>query len=601
LFITAIVPLCNALTLSAFGTDRTCYKGRIKMLFDDRLGTVLRHRPGGVTAAKTQYRQLLDLLGTLPSEARGDAVDAAYLRLTELGEQIETADKLDMVCDPGLRLRSPRLVAVLAASDARLASATIHAARLSDREWLDLIPALPVPARQFLRRRDDLGPEARGLLDALGVHDQALPPAEPAVAEEERVPLAEVVTEPAPRTEGTQGIAALVKRIEAFRKARVPAQAANDGQAPRLPLGEDALPGAVREVRAFDFACDAEGRITWADPGVAPMTVGLSLTAGDDAEARALARAIRRLLPLRAARRQLSGAPAVVGNWQIDAMPWFDAAGGRLAGWRGRFRRLPEAALAAPVSAAAGEADRIRQLLHELKTPVNAIQGYAEAMQQGLFGPIGHEYRAMSADIASDAARILAGFEELERLARLDSGAMELEPGLCDLGDMAVATAARLRPHTFARRIFFDVQLGEGPLIVPIAPLEAERLLWRLLATLAGAATPGERLRLRLRRRGDQVRLRLQLPAALAARSDEELFRASTPAASGAQSLGNLSSGNFGGGFALRLAAAEARAGGGELVRRGDKLRLSLAGLTEPALVHSHGADTAGPRMAVPD
>jgi hypothetical protein len=79
------------------------------------------------------------------------------------------------------------------------------------------------------------------------------------------------------------------------------------------------------------------------------------------------------------------------------------------------------------------------------------------------------------------------------------------------------------------------------------------------------------------------------------------LFRASTPAASGAQSLGNLSSGNFGGGFALRLAAAEARAGGGELVRRGDKLRLSLAGLTEPALVHSHGADTAGPRMAVPD
>jgi hypothetical protein len=28
---------------------------------------------------------------------------------------------------------------------------------------------------------------------------------------------------------------------------------------------------------------------------------------------------------------------------------------------------------------------------------------------------------------------------------------------------------------------------------------------------------------------------------------------------------------------------------------------LSLAGLPEPALVHSHGADTAGPRMAVPD
>ena len=575
------------------------------MQFDDRLGTVLRHRPGGPTAAKTQFRQLLDLLGTLPSGARGTAVDSAYLRLVELGDCIEVSDKLAMMGDPGLRLRSPRLVALLATGDARLASAAIRAARLADREWLDLIPALPVMARQFLRLREDLGPEARGLLDALGIHDAGLPPAEVAAREvtvrekaTQEAPVREIsgaAAEAAARNEGAQGIAALVKRIEAFRKTRAPIEAANDGQAPRLPLGEDAFPRAARVVRAFDFACDAEGRITWADPGAAPMIVGHSLTAGDDTQARNLARDIRRLQPLRAARRSLAGAPAIAGDWQIDAAPWFDPAGGRLAGWRGRFRRLPPAVIAAPASAEAGEADRVRQLLHELKTPVNAIQGYAEAMQQGLFGPIGHEYRAMSADIASDAARILAGFEELERLARLDSGAMELEAGICDLGDMAVATAARLRPHTLARRIFFDVQLGEGPLTVPLAPIEAERLLWRLLATLAGAATPGERLRLRLRRRDGHVRLKLQLPAALANRSDEDLFRVSPPASPGA-----LSPCNFGGGFALRLAAAEARAGGGELVRRGDRLRLSLAGLTEPAMLHSHGAETARSRTAVP-
>lgn len=423
------------------------------------------------------------------------------------------------------------------------------------------------------------------------------PPLTEPVSQPEPQPKPEVTNELEIRSsEGAQGIAALVRRIEAFRKTRVPAEAANDGQAPRLPLGEDAFLRTVREVLAFDFACDAEGRITWADPGVAPMTVGLSLTAGDDPEARILARAIRRLQPLRAVRRTLLGAPAIAGKWQIDAAPWFDPAGGRLAGWRGRFRRLPSTPDAAPVSAAASQADHIRQLLHELKTPVNAIQGYAEAMQQGLFGPIGHEYRAMSADIASDAARILAGFEELERLARLDSGAMELEAGTCDLGQIAAATVSRLAPHTLARRILFDLQLGEGPMTVPLASIEAERLLWRLLATLASAASPGERLRLRLRRRDDQIRLKLDLPVVLAERSDEDLFRASPPASSGA-----LSPGNFGGGFALRLAAAEARAGGGNLLRRGDKLRLSLAGLTEPAMLHSHGGETAGSRSAVPD
>lgn len=566
------------------------------MLFDDRLGTVLRHRPGGANAAKTQYRQLLDLLGTLPSEARGPAVDAAYLRLTELGEQIADADKRDMIGDPGLRIRSPRLVALLAEGEPRIAATAIRGARLEDREWLDLIPALPIPARQFLRLRDDLGPEARGLLDALGIHDRGLPSAPGAEPMSVAAPERQAVVEPEIRNESAQGIAALVRRIEAFRKTRVPIEAANDGQAPRLPLGEEAFLRSVREVRAFDFACDAEGRIVWADPGVAPMTVGLNLATGEDPEARILARAIRRLQPLRAARRTLLGAPAIAGAWQIDAAPWFDPAGGRLAGWRGRFRRLPSTPAVAPVSAAANQADQIRQLLHELKTPVNAIQGYAEAMQQGLFGPIGHEYRAMSADIASDAARILAGFEELERLARLDSGTMELEAGTCDLGQVAAATVSRLAPHTLARRIFFDLQLGEGPLIVPLAQIEAERLLWRLLATLASAATPGERLRLRLRRRDDQIRLKLDLPVSLAERSDEDLFRASPPASPGA-----LSPGNFGGGFALRLAAAEARAGGGALLRRGDKLRLSLAGLTEPAMLHSHGAETSGSRTAFPD
>ncbi|MFT4025888.1 MAG: histidine kinase dimerization/phospho-acceptor domain-containing protein [Novosphingobium sp.] len=565
------------------------------MLYDDRLGTVLRHRPGGPAAAKTQFRQLLDLLGTLPSEARGAAVDAAYLRLAEHGLAIKSEDKLAMLADPGLRLRSPRLLALLANDEPQVAAAAIRQGRLADQEWLDLIPALPIPARHFLRQRGDLGDDVRALLDALGVHDRALPPAAGLPSADEAA--AALTPEP---SVATQGIAALVKRIEAFRKTRQP-EAANDRAhprgdgAPRLPLGEEFAPRAPRELRAFDFACDPEGRVTWADPGVAPMIVGLDLVAAaaatDDGNAAVLAQAIRRHQPLRAVRLHLSGAPQISGGWQIDAAPWFDPIGGRLAGWRGRFRRPPPAA-GEPHAPTSGEADRIRQLLHELRTPVNAIQGYAEAMQQALFGPIGHEYRAMSAAIASDAARILAGFEELERLARLDGGAMKLEPGECDLGEVVAATISRLRPHTSARQGGFDFQ-AEARAPIALAPVEVERLVWRLLATLAAAAAPGEILRLRLRSRQGQVRLKLQLPAALADRSDEDLFRAS---ATNAVSI--LSAGNFGGGFALRLAAAEARSAGGSLLRRGDKLRLTLLGLTAPVTPHSDGADNAGSQTA---
>ena len=125
--------------------------------------------------------------------------------------------------------------------------------------------------------------------------------------------------------------------------------------------------------------------------------------------------------------------PPIAGEWAVDAAPRFSEPGGRFIGYAGRFRRpAPPDACAAPRGDPA--ADRMRQMLHELSTPVNAIQGFAEIIQQQLFGPAPHEYRALAAAIAGDAARMLAGFDELDRLARLESGALELERGQRRLG-----------------------------------------------------------------------------------------------------------------------------------------------------------------------
>ena len=45
-------------------------------------------------------------------------------------------------CANGLRLRSPRLVAALAAGEPQVAAATLRRAELSDEQWLQLIPVL---------------------------------------------------------------------------------------------------------------------------------------------------------------------------------------------------------------------------------------------------------------------------------------------------------------------------------------------------------------------------------------------------------------------------------------------------------------------------
>jgi signal transduction histidine kinase len=566
------------------------------MYFDDRLATVLRARASGQATARILYRQLLDLLGTMPVEAQGPQIDAACDRLGELGEAISSAERARMLRDPGMRLRNPRLIALLADGDSAVAAAAIEKAELSEDEWLDLAPALPIPARGLVRRRRDLGPRAEALFDRLGMARPGLPAAEevvvaPPQVAERPVPLAERPVPLAERNGRPSGIGAIVQRIEDFRKARAPLHgqgAAHD--APHLPFGGEGLALTPIQIRAFDFATDSEGCIVWSDPGMAPMAVGLRLTsretAGSSAARRAIFAALRRRQPIRAMPFEIAGAPAIAGRWLIDAAPRFDPQSGSYTGYAGRMRR-PQ--LAEQAQAKAGpdtDSDRMRQLLHELRTPINAIQGFAEVIQQQMFGPAPHEYRSLAAGIAGDAALILAAFEELDRLARLDSGSIALAAGACDIAAVITATVTQLEVFTGPRASGFALEItGEPALDIALGPDDAERLIWRLLATLAAATAPGEILAVSAAQRGGMVELGFALPASLAALAGAQLLEATA----GAGPRG-LSAGMFGTGFTLRLAAAEVKAAGGTFERRGNSLEISLPGLTATDAGHSKEA-----------
>ncbi|HEU4650399.1 MAG TPA: histidine kinase dimerization/phospho-acceptor domain-containing protein [Croceibacterium sp.] len=541
------------------------------MLFDDRLATVLRYGARSEAGARTQYRQLLDLLGSMVPGTASALVDVAYARLGELAETLPSTVQSAILRAPGLRLRNPTLVAWLAVGDPQAAAAAMATAQLAERDWLDLIPRLPVTARGFLRHRRDLPPGARQVLERLGVRDLVLP-------EPDTIPPVAAADEPAEpdlQADAEASIGALVRRIEAFQRARREA-----GAAPRLPLGDMREPDAIVRSRGFDFASDAEGIVTWADPAMAPLIVGLTLAASGPGAVAQLddysTRALTRRLPVRGGTVQLAGPPEIAGPWRIDAAPLF--ADGHFAGYEGRLRRPSPAPRAAPAAIDGG--DRMRQLLHELRTPVGAIQGFAELIQQQLYGPAPNEYRALAAAVAVDAARLLAAFDEIDRLAKLESGAAVLGEGICEwdeaLGQILRRIDGALRPRS-AR---IEAAVHGASFTVGLAETDAQLLAWRLLATLGGALAPGEVIDLALTSTAGELELVIDLPAALL--DDADLFAASAPVQQRA-----LSAGMFGSGFTLRLARAEARAAGGRLERRDDALRLVLPIWT------GHAADKA--------
>lgn len=549
------------------------------MLFDDRLATVLRSRAGSETAARTQYRQLIDLLGTLPADADAALGQEGLNRLGELSDTLPFLWQAAILRQPGIRLRNPALVNWLADRETQVAAAAMSAASLADADWLQIIPHLPVTARGFLRHRADLPQGARQILERLGVGDLVLPDAATPLQAETAPQSDDKVLElktPAPGG-GPAEIGALVRRIEAFRRAR----SDNGPDSPPRPTtpAAAASSSSARPITSFEFEADSTGMISWASPGIAPMVVGITL--GDpepDAVASVdpvSARNMELRLPVRDGRINFSSAPAIAGLWLIDATPRFAPLNRAFEGYAGRIRRQADKAEPEAANEPVDEgSDRMRQVLHELRTPVNAIQGFAEIIQQQLFGPAPNEYRALAASVAVDAARLLAGFDEIERLAKLESRAMTLPAGSSDMRAAVHIILQRLENVLRPRNAQINFEVSGGPFVIGIEQTDAQQLVWRVLATLAGSMAPGEVLALSIDGDGTSLDIAADIPTTM--RETADLFDTS-----GQHRAGSISTGAFGTGFTLRLARAEALAVGGGLRREGDRLILTLPVLTD--------------------
>lgn len=556
------------------------------MHFDDRLGTVLRQPVSGDAVARIQYVQLLDLLGSMPGDTDGEWLNSAYERLLQLAARIKPAERSKLLSSSGLRLRNPRLLGFLAGDDPQVSSAAITAAELREDEWLDLIPALPVVSRGILRHRRDLGPTVEARLNQLGVADRGLPPAAdvpvpdapaiPSIAPAApQAPSAEVIPlrsqpQPNPATVDT-GIGEIVRKIEAYRKEHIARQALQPSDTLRLPLGDGEGVVGREPLTRFDFVTDTRGQIIEADPHAAPMLIGLSLPSlepGADS-ASSLANTIASRQPIERQTVKIALAEPVSGEWQIDASPLFDDHTAHFIGYAGRARRTRNHL--APSATLADRADRMRQMLHELRNPAGAIQMSSELIQQQLGGDVPHEYRAIAASIASDTALILAGFEELDRLVKLDAQAMRIEPGDTDVVTAVQNTLAQIHRHTENRQSGFGLTTTDSNIPVAVERIELDRLLWRLLAAIAGAAGAMEVLDVTLTREAGMARIQIAMPARLRDLDDDALYHAQA-----GEKTRVFSAGMFGLGFTLRLARAEARGAGGELQRKDGQLVLTL-------------------------
>lgn len=545
--------------------------------FDDSLKTVLAADASTAFGAQATFRQLADLI------ARGRvAADAETLaRLRQLRDQVPASVRAAVARSFALAQPPKDLVAVFAEDEASVASAVLRGVRLPAGDWITLIPALRPSGRAALRRREDLDSDVMRALESFGSTDFALAYVpggdEDAAAvgigtsaEAESVEPSHPAPEPEPAIVARPGpvatgfdIADLVDRIASYQEQRAAAPVASP-----LP-----------EVDRFRFQTDVSGIVRWTDAAPRGALIGADLigagllaggTTGQLKHAMDVRDAVAQRMSFNDAWLTLDGAGPLGGTWQVSAVPLFDPATGSFIGYQGAARRSRLDRIAAEV-AEKGNAEGLRRLVHELRTPTNAIAGFSELIETQLLGPVAPPYRERAGAIRLLAADLVAAIEDLDMAARIEGRALSLRPETVPLRPLLEQVTADSRPLAATRGCALELAPGGDGVALRCDERAAERLLVRLVATLVSSAEQEEAICLSTSGAEGEATISVTRPRALADMSEEELLRveaSSDEQVPGAPLLGT--------GFALRLARNLAIQLGGTLTIAPDRIMVAL-------------------------
>ena len=375
--------------------------GPHRVTADTMIATILRQSPVGRRSSVAAWRQLSDILAQRGNQLADEDIRRSLHALAVLRPHVPEGVRRDCARSIARHSRFAPIVALYASDVPSVSLAMLRDAQLAEEDWLALLPATGPMARSFLAARTDLPDGVRRALAALGAAVVALPQPETVAEVEEEA--AQPVLASVPEA-GTSQISELVRRIDKFQSAR--------GQ--QVP---EARPiAAPRE--AFLFETGPDGIIHWVEGVARGAVIGLSIAevalGGEPGADGAAAGAFRQRAEMINARMTVEGADGDSGEWRFSALPWFDRATGQFRGYRGSARRPQRNEIPYGLAAADGAGDSIRQLIHELRSPLNAISGFAQIISGQMFGPVSHAYRAMADTIVADAAAIQTIIDDLQ-------------------------------------------------------------------------------------------------------------------------------------------------------------------------------------------
>lgn len=466
--------------------------------FDDRLRTVLGSPAADPRDRAVRWRQLVELVARAEQAGDSALLDEAVAEIRAAAASVDEQVRMAAARSIAPLPLPVRLISAFAADKISVAAPVLAAARLTAFEWGDVLTSANPECRRFIRAlRSEQADGSRGQEPASALTTSAAPAATAPDAPHEPIP----------------SISEVVARIERLRQSR---EGGTDAESSDTP------PPA----RLFRWECDENGEIAWVEGVPRGPLIGRSIGRGgeDGLTDRRVESAFAGKLPFRDARLELAEGTPLAGTWMISGIPAFDPSTGRFAGYRGiAERESASMSLAQPSENGRSDPDSLRELAHEIKTPLNAIIGFAEIITGQYLGPANHPYRERATEIATQARLLLAAIEDLDFAAKVHSSTTG-ERRQVQLSALIDHMMPSLRKLACDRDVSLEGAAGAAGAVAAVEPELAERLVRRLFCALIERANPGENLRLTVEDGAEECRISISRPRSLLKRPYEELF-----------------------------------------------------------------------------
>ncbi|MGX7704398.1 ATP-binding protein [Methylobacterium sp. Gmos1] len=113
--------------------------------------------------------------------------------------------------------------------------------------------------------------------------------------------------------------------------------------------------------------------------------------------------------------------------------------------------------------ASAQKSDFLATISHEVRTPLNAIIGFAEVMLEEQFGPVGSDrYRDYLRDIRASGEHVVSLVNDLLDLAKIEAGHLDLAFAGVPLNDLVAASVALMQPQAARQRVVMRTSFSPG-------------------------------------------------------------------------------------------------------------------------------------------